>query len=473
MKRVAVVLVLITGACDPSRPTYQGGKVTCTPVLDEQARYVSAVSCSEHHCRPTFTQLGCDFSLSFEGCDKSTLIARVAEDGTMDFEPSASFGECVAQVDGGLSLSCARDQELCRIDIVPELGPRALDVASVDVHDVAFRAPQDPDADLLDNDDPVDGYAVSVLRVGDRIVVSTHGGRARTTRCSSAVPAELVFVDRETMTMTSTRGPDCLTFLAADPTGSGFVGLFQTDQPRVGRFDEAGRLVADAVVPVTPDPNGTRPSAFVADAARGLLFAAYDHQDEDPIVRIDAATLQATDSTTEISGRVRAMLIGDGQLVLTERTEGLVHTLDRDTLEVLRSVPLVSAARPSDDAGDLYWADGENRLYASATGNEPVLWSIDGPLLPGEAPRFLVDPNVGGTIWGFTSALDTDSVWAFAVTKGPAHDAWLLELDPDGPRFVARATSIGRGVATAVLDDGDTRWVLLGWSAELLRIRSE
>lgn len=462
VKRWFVAVVLLLG-CDPTRPTYQGTTATCDPVLDPEQTWIAAVSCSDVPCKPVVTQSGCDFSLAFEGCDRSTLIATIDDAGALDFESSASFGNCVASTEDGLHLVC----DECMVDVVAREAPRPLEVESVALYDVPFVPPSD--FDLLDSDDSVDGYALSIARAGDNIVVSTNAGEARQTRCRSRA-AELVFVDRTTLATTSTAAPTCLSFITDDPSGDGFLGLYGGDEAQVGRFDTAGRLVASAVLPVTPDANGTKPSAMITDASRGVVYAAYDHSDVDALVRIDAATLTAT-VTNEITGRIRGIAAAGDFLAVSERVEGLVHVLDPSSLEVLRAVPLVVALRPSDDAGDVYWSSAQNRLFVTSSGFQPAIWVFDGPLVPGDAPRFLVDPLEDTVAWGFVDPIEPGAIWSFGVGPPPDYEAWLLELDPTGPRFAPRATLVGRGVATDVLVDGDTRWVLSGWSAELLRIR--
>jgi hypothetical protein len=327
-----------------------------------------------------------------------------------------------------------------------------------------------------------------------RLVVPTFAWRER--GCTAAATTELAFVSTQTATVVARRSaPDCLSLLARDPRGPGFLGL-ATDEavPVVYRFDARGDVVRATRLEALP-----RLSAEIALVSYpdGLVLLAYvtGTADGGVVVVLDPDTLEVEASLVQ-RGMVPSQVarIDDWIVVVDDFTDAVVW-FDRALSQCVGSTTAHLLLVPIVDLGNVPVLGAafvrEPRQLLLAVNEFAALHRIDdlcvGPPGPGEVcfspegrcagGRRVVTRDAGAEPVRMASwpRLETRGL-AVASTVRPGKRTWTFEAaltyyDPRAGRFWPGHTPLGHGIARdlVVAPDG-ALWVTLPWAGELVRL---
>jgi hypothetical protein len=320
---------------------------------------------------------------------------------------------------------------------------------------------------LLEPGQSHSGYANDLLIAGEHLVVVASGDhRARDACTEDEPPKELYVFELETTTLVRTAtAPRCLEHLLETADGTGFYGLFRAPVDwRIARFDLFGRVLLEADAGI---------EAFlkvrqIAHSGDGRLLVLAAGPGTGVLATFDADTLEDRGSVassfpldmhamTSLGDRAFA-LINDGRREVVRADLAAneiagVTAIPRDTARNATLHDIIHHA-PTDRllVGSMGYAD----LYVGRFGDElaPVVsWERD----------LAVTTAV-------TWPLDQGLILAGALTMGDWRAA-LVFFDPLAGRFLPGVHEIGHGaVGELVVDREDRIWVLLPWSAELLKV---
>ncbi|MCC7382910.1 MAG: hypothetical protein IT384_13820 [Deltaproteobacteria bacterium] len=216
--------------------------IKCPAIATTSAAYVHD-GCTKTTCATRIRQAQCHVEIDFGGCSTHQQRGAFNASGGLALE-STDFGRCApVQPPMGVesSAECESAEGLrCRLDVLTQAAP-LIRVVTATIVSGPETPPRMPPYRT--------GYLGGLAVLRDRIVVSTFNGAAGPVECAQGAGA-LAFVDPETMTISTSTAPPCTTLLAADPTSAGFVGLGGTDGQTMIRFDGAGRVVHQALLPV-------------------------------------------------------------------------------------------------------------------------------------------------------------------------------------------------------------------------------
>lgn len=479
LHRVLCTVALLLAGCDTSRPqrrTIDAGcpvRVTGEPVAIEDR-------CHSFFCTGHLEQRGCTLELSLAGCVEGTTIGSVSSTGEVTFRPSDQLGRCVetrTETEASFAAVCTFGSEVCSYEFYPQPSPPLeLDLREVVVVDAPLRIPEESPNELLDASDPLEGWLSDLVVLDDRIVVGTFAGDWASADCRRPKPTRIVAYDLETLEVRFDReGPPCLTRLARDPLGPGFLAVYGAGSSTIARFDAEG-IEQQQVAIVQPDlENRPRVAAALTSSADRvqLLIASQYSGGSAYFFSLDPRTLQPIATSPRMAGELRSGF-DDGKSVFwaSNRIDGVLLGFDRTSAIPIVDVVLATIRRVSDDAGRS-WVDPSGRLIVSGTGDRPATWIIDEPL---RSNARLYDTAVlyeeDAVPWAFAGwPGEPDWVMTGLVTQLPEADAIIARLSPRERRFLPGTARIGKGMVAALEPDHRGRiWALLSWTGRVVRL---
>lgn len=198
-------------------------------------------------CPPSIHRDGCSLTLQFPACGPERVETRWRFDHQLCADASSLPPDCEIegdQVGESVLLSCPRLE--CFIGL-HRPKPPAFEVSLAPVAGVEAEAFV-PEEDEPGGPEFVAGYLADLLLHRDQLIVASFDGRLDGTSCSTTALTRLHFFDAETLTeQRSISAPRCLSRLARDPRGSGFLGIFAEGlRFAIGRFAADGRMEQQA-----------------------------------------------------------------------------------------------------------------------------------------------------------------------------------------------------------------------------------
>lgn len=433
-------------------------------------------TCSAVHCGVDVRQEGCAIALETTRCEPWSLRGDVDPAGVASLDGCAS----TARADGAvLSVACEDEAHgACRVDLyAPPVAPR-MDSAAVAVLDVPFQAPLGSlvPAQALEYFDPLRGYLGSFVVLDDQIAVTSYEGAFSAFGCAAGTPGQIVWIDpvRLTVTHTST-APDCLTRVARDPAGDGFLGMAGTRTASIVRFDRDG--IARRVVSLDlPDRDEIRwaTALMTSDPARVIVvLSSRSAPGSAYVLSLDPATLAIRETSPRITSQIRAGApLTAGVFALSDRINSQVLIYEAEGLTEIDHLAVVHQRRVDGHAGALAWQPMSGRMLLATTGQSPGLWSIGRGNPPDLSPAVFYEKAAvpwAAAVW----PADPQRMIVGLTEATPELDAWVALFDPLTARYLPGAVRIGRGVVSEMQADtrGDV-WALLPWSGRLVRVRS-
>ena len=449
----------------------------CPQLIDRDDEGVVDIGCGPIFCDAIFTQRGCRVAINMGNCGLGELVASLDGRGAATYEPLDLLGRCEhrtvpgvqklrAECNGGLAGAC-------RIDAYARPLPERFDVDALELFDV-------PSRDGGNYDLPLHGYIGDVVVLPDHVAVATFAGKWRDRRKRgqphrpAPAPGTVVFVHPEELRIVGTAtSPPLMRHIVRDPAGDGFLGLYG-DEPALGRFDAAGKLLEAVAIDPALDVSLAWPVGMLIAGTPPRLVVGFrgDTSTATPsasqVLTFDVETLAQRTSTGPLE-EVTAIGVGapDWFAALNDTKDLFliydVHTgAHRDSIHFLAQPGNVDFGR-SLIAGD--------EMIVSAVDNDNGMF------------RFLLP---GGSRFEHTVFFEWDGD-PFTFLRWPADPRLLLVsvaghderprplvitlFDPDVPRFVAGATSIGTGVVGSMASDAQGRvWLSKPWAATIVRV---
>jgi hypothetical protein len=470
------LLALATSACDPRIPErFDGGlrpATGCPPIYSAGTKPILDDRCNFERCTLTIEQRRCEISLTTSGCSLGRLEGSIDAEGRLDLNGGAG-GHCTGTASTGpiaISLSCMRARDTCPIDVYS--GPFAPRIAIqskavLDQHMTpggGFTTP-------FGAHRAVTGYLSGMQIVGAQLAVSTFEGLFDRYDCDNSTPTSIKLIDRDSMAIVRTASaPPCLNNIIADPIGPGLIGTFGGSAPQIGRFDELGRLTASARVALSALRPGEWPEAMLIFGDQSRLLVAYTSSDGDHthFVYFDLATLMMTQSVPALI-QVRAMAdLGADLFGVSDRIGGRVVLFDKMTAESRGGLMLGDRAGLSPDPGFILFHGPSSRTIAGTTGPAPGIQALSQTTLFGGARTVAID----AVAWAMHEwPADRSRILVGITELAPALDAYVTFFDPSAVRFEPTPILIGSGAVSQALADPEGRvWLLLPWSASVVRI---
>jgi hypothetical protein len=347
--------------------------------------------------------------------------------------------------------------------------------------------------------------AVGSGQLGSPVVVMDDAGTARLVvpafawrepGCTDRQETELVFVSAQTATIVARRpAPGCLTLLAADPRGAGFLGFaHEGGVPVVHRFDAHGVVLRSARLTTLPQ---VRAEVALASYTDGLVVLAYASTTEDggAIAVLDPDTLEVRATLVHAKMVPSFVTRIDEWIVVVDDFNDLAVWFDPSLTQCAGSTTAHLLLAPIMDLGNLPLLAaayvGQPRQLLMAVSEYPALHRADdlcsgAPTsaelcFAGEgrctAGRRVVTLDAGAEPLRMLAwpALEGRGL-AVASTVRPRSQTWTFEAaltyyDPRSGRFWPGLTRLGHGVARdlVVAPDG-ALWVSLPWAGELVRL---
>ncbi len=458
--RAVLIGVLVLGGCDTSRPMrvrLDAGVCPELPVADDA---LIDVRCAPSFCPVSLEHSGCDLVIE-NGCGLPALTLR-GESVTSPGYDGCSLAGSTITCDGTTS---------CQLDVHARQEVPVWSVEQVAVvEDVPFLAERTSLEELLDAFDPFIGYATSSAIVGERLAVATDDGRRRPFRCLETEASSVRFVGEDLAIVATATAPPCLSALASE--GDGFVGAFERDGLRLGRFDAGARLREDVLLTADCGAEAVFVVATVVDSARDRAVALASSFARTFVYVVDLETFTVTATSADLMPILRgATLLDSGMVVLGDRERTRLVTIDPATAEVVDIDPIDSTAltRRSDDVG-FVWASGEDVLV-STTGGAGAVWKVR-PSRGQVVDNALFFEEAAAVPWAIAGWGD-DTVVGL-VGAPPAYEARVAAFDLTHVGYRVPALPVGRGVVSELhVSASGTLWALLPWSGEVARIRRE
>lgn len=427
---------------------------------------VVSLSCSPGACVTSAKKTGCSVLLHTDACLLGEVTVPIDGRGSLRFPPETRYGECVPtapRTPAVLSALCEPPgQEPCAVDLFAAESELPAEITTL-----TLGGPPYQERDTFPR--PVMTLLPSYAVLGDSAVVSVWDSASTLQLCAGGT-GHLAIVDLERMVVTaSVAAPRCLSFLAPDPHGPGFVGIFRDPDYVVARFDASGAMVEQQGLRFV-DADHRVESAALTSGPSGLAVVVQSRLDNEPAVvhLLDARTFAPTRTVTLSTSNIE-----DGLWV-----EGTLWILDGSFDRLVPVDPLTGVA-----------AEGV-RLQPEVGARELSLLSI--AYLPGSR-RFLATAvtRLGGTV--VASAVRTFAVarlyqavaHSVSATQHPLdpslaivgitdvegeHAARITTLDPIGARFLPGTHQVGLGPVEQLRTDARGRVLgLLSWEGKLFR----
>ena len=275
--RRALCIVLVA-ACDLSDPIpfRFDGSASCDQ-LDDVSLWVDS-TCSQGHCEARYTQEQCEATIDLMG----PCAARLA--GPIDGVMSGGDLSCrrgPLRPDAILSLECGA----CTMDFYSQLRPPANpDIRHLQLHSPPeqFYSPRTrPGRAVFGSFDHGYGWAAGLVRAGARMVAGSREHQYLTKTCTTTdIASRFLFIDTDAPMLAvtaSVAGPPCLQHMGGDPVSGFYATYGPANAIRLGKFDDRGARIAEAIVVARPHTATTTEdisTAVLADEARVYVLVA-------------------------------------------------------------------------------------------------------------------------------------------------------------------------------------------------------
>lgn len=457
---------------------------------------IADVTCAPIGCAATGRTLeGCGVALGLTGCGAVAITGAVLGD-TLCLDLSAAPWACRAApaAPGALaSYACEADAP-CRIDVYPK--PPAAPPFTVDVVDLApgpDTLPKDlVEGGILIGESLLSGRLFDMAVLADRIVVTGDGGEAGAfCGTGTSTTTKISIIHPDTLEVLSTAdGPPCLTKIAPDPWGTGFIGVHGGGGVlSIARFNAAGFPFISAPVDDRPvdtppqDPRFARLSThwvlsldYVTNPGYAAVFLEWRREVQETggflLFGYGLPALGAVARQDFYVGRLWAVTAFDDQLFVgADEASGRVGWVEYATTKAReqallpppvvgerRDIVGVAAHSPSGLAAVLVSWPAPQIHVVDFDGPKARARFFDRDVVPTRAITWPGDERLM-LVTGSAHTADT----GFEVVAG--------FLDPTEGRMRPGSWRIGSGAVSRIIEDADGRlWALAPWSGEVIRI---
>lgn len=424
------------------------------------------LGCSPGACLTSATRSACALLVHTGECLLGDVVVPIDGRGALQFPAETRFGECVPTAPRAPAVLSARCQppmqESCAVDFFPSTSDLPAEVTALSLSAAPYLSRDSfprPIVTLLPS------YAI----LGDRAVVSVWD-RASTQPACSGRTGHLAIVDLERMVVTaSVAAPRCLSFLAPDPSGPGFIGIFRDPDYAVARFDADGAMLEQRALGFI-DAEHTLQSAALIGGPTGLAMVVQPRDGEElAAVRfLDAQSFALTRTTTLATTYITDALWVQGTLWLLDGSFDRIVPVDPQTGVAAEGVRLqAGVAARGLDLASLAYLPGAHRFLATATsrlGGTVVASEVESL---GVAHLFqAVAHSVSATQHPRDPAL---AVVGITDVEGE-HTGRITTLDPALVRYLPGTHPVGLGPIEQLRTDGRGRVLgLLSWEGKLFR----
>lgn len=424
------------------------------------------LGCSPGACLTSATRSTCSLLVHTGECLLGDVVVPVDGRGALNFPAETRFGDCVPTAPRAPAVLSARCQppmqETCAVDFFPAMSDLPAEVTTLTLSPAPY----------LNRDSfprPIVTLLPSYALLGDRAVVSVWD-RASTQQACSGRTGHLAIVDLERMVVTaSVAAPRCLSFLAPDPNGPGFVGLFRDPDYAVARFDADGAMVEQRALGFIAADH-TLESAALRAGPTGLavVVQARDNDQLAVVQFLDAQTFAVTRTTTLATTYITDALWVEGTLWLLDGSFDRIVPVDPQTGVAAEGVRLQAgvAARGLDLAA-LAYLPGTHRFLATATSR------LGGTVVASELESLGVAhlfQAVAHSVSGTQHPMDPSLALVGITDVEGEHTARITALDPTLVRFLPGTHPVGLGPVEQLRTDARGRVLgLLSWEGKLFR----
>ena len=460
---------VVTLKPDAAPPALTAPWLPRCPELDA-ARSAVDVACGSLYCAARFVQAGCEVQVNTGLCGLGTIDGLIDGRGKLTFGAGAGLGACTRTepVSGAhRSLVCTGGGEgACRIDLHWAPAAARFDIGTA----VAVDAEPITHEKIMR---PAVGYLGGLAALEETVAVATHAGRVDGWQCTSTSSGAVVLIQQSSLAVVATvPAPPCLTHIARDPSGDGFIGVFGGVSPSLGRFDAGAHLIEAVPVVDAALTAGHFAVGITTTAAPPSIAVAFTRLAEPVDARVvlfDVQTLAVAAVSVATLRKLRGISAGaPGELVSIDEHMDRVLVFDARTAELDAALPL---GRLRDGIGPrlgrVGFADGH--VLVSTVDDNASMHTVDVAASthayatffewPAEPFAFAAWPAVPGLqLVGVTEPRD-------------ARRASVALFHPDPPHFLAGAAHVGHGVVgDMVTDAGGRAWLTLPWSGHVVRV---
>lgn len=446
--------------------------------------------CGVIHCTAAGVAAeGCGFEIRAPECGLDLLAGRrlphqaVCVDGALEPRCQAHPGDPTALLD----LTCELPERSCRVRAFERQPPVLVasahepfgEVREIDHHGTG-RLALGPDKLRM-------GFVTDLARSGDRLAATWHGGAL----VSDAVrpplpPTELWFLDPASLTAVSTAPIPFVSRLAWGGVEARLHGLgIAAGSFVLLSFDLEGRVIARLNLGVSwPAADGEYPYdgvELLAEPGAPRLVVVLSGRAgavNDLVIVVDASawrverTLELSLAGTEPLRIATARLASPGEVALLTEAALSLEWLDLET-EARRSLALNPTGRVIASGSFLHGlmigSSPGLALVAIAGGSAGVIQLRDGQQV-GRAPPFELPLDLTVLAPRPDSAGRVLASGAAGRGQSSKLTAMALEYDVERERFLPGAIELGSGVASRIVPLGEARFILLPWSATIVRV---
>jgi hypothetical protein len=452
----------------------------CPEVLTSSIGYVD-IPCLSTPCDGRVRRNGCDLTIDLPECS-ATIEAHVDGRGQLTYDPSAAFGPCHAIPPGEgavAAFSCPGEAVSACVGQIYTTASQSPPV-HIDMITVAPNGYPTPQALSPFGIDDV-GYMIGPAVLPDRVAVLVYDQFKYRGACGEGT---FTIIDPDTLAVTRTSTSfTCLAFLAADPSGPGFVGVQWLPTTSVVRFDPNGVITDSA--PIRPAMG-----AQSVVAAHDRIAAVHSG---DASARPPKPSLLWLYGEGALGEPAPIMLASDAHLAGV-LDDGTIVAIDRPgelqapVVELVDKSGVVTAASPSPQCPAASVASvsmsrtativvmaSRGRAQTLGTHRTAIVWEqstppscadvvfFEAPSLPWSSHVWPNDPRF------FLVGLDT--VGAESFTNEDVGPTRIAFLDLQRGAYRVGSIPVGRGPLREMAADAKGRiWAALPWEGKVLRI---
>lgn len=442
----------------PAAPAVTASWQSCPLQSTELAVNVRCQTCGD---RVLVSPVGCALDLDLRACQFGRDAVRVRSDSsrslTLEAQENPGCTPLSTEPPSLLGFECTTDGVgPCRFDVLPRTNMLAEDFV---VHSTRLVSLPMPPLDAADRLLPAgSGYVTDLALLTDRVVAAVLPAQPDGWYCDDPQPGRLDMLDPDTLQLvaSSTVEP-CLTSLAAEPEGTHFFGAFGRDSARLGRFDAAGRVVAELdLAPFVSFSRSRAVELAIPDPVH-LDVLVSRSLELDPSGERPAVWLRFDRQTLELQARLvfptfhRGLRYApDGQVYLLDPlTERVVRIEGEDSRTELdyrfrceQIANRVADFLPRAQGGFLFAARHSFAYFFALGGAAEPPCPRDAPFEVLADPSALIQTRDGRTL-------------GIVVARDSERSSYLLELDSARVRVQPGLIPLGRGQARfRGLDEG-------------------
>lgn len=469
-------------SCDLSAPARfsRDASAECPNLLAKTSSSAVSVEadCANKACDARLMQSGCELRLALHDCELEPLVGHVDRAGDVVFERAIAAGDCMSTPPSPraiLSIACAGVASTCHIDVYERTVLSELEAETLVLVEVARRSARFAPGNPLTGFGPHMGYLGGAALLEGRLAVITYGEDFAGFGCAGRERPTVVFVDLESGSFAeSAPVPACTSKIAPDPTGDGFIALYQDPEPSLGRFSRSGALlesrsIASAEIPGDQALVGLTSLASSRRVQAALTYGSQTNR-RSYLAVFDAETLDLVGLSSPTPSTLRASAVAEPPTIIVTADEPDRRLiLFNGNTGVAEGTPIpIGAVVFSSSPGYVSRPTPSGEIIFGTTGHTPAVVILSGA----SAPTFLVFFEYPATAWATHWMPAIDRTLVGLTSNSESETAWVATLDARTRRFRPGVLPIGYGVISEMhLDAQGAIWALLPWEGKVARVR--